>query len=55
MLDGTASEPDELRAQLERYDDLRCGLVAHRTLRSSSYEPRVWRSEIEHSGQPISV
>ena len=29
-----ASERDELRAQLERYDDLRSGRVAQRTLNS---------------------
>ena len=34
MLDATASERDELRAQLERYDDLRSGRVAQRTLHS---------------------
>jgi DNA-binding transcriptional regulator YiaG len=34
MLDATASERDELRAQLERYDDLRSGRVAQRTLTS---------------------
>jgi len=34
MLDATASERDELRAQLERYDDLRFGRVAQRTLTS---------------------
>ncbi len=34
MIEATASERDELRAQLERYDDLRSGRVAHRTLTS---------------------
>jgi len=34
MLDGTASERDELRAQLTRYDNLRSGRVAERTLNS---------------------
>jgi DNA-binding transcriptional regulator YiaG len=34
MLDATVSERDELRAQLERYDDLRSGRVAQRTLTS---------------------
>jgi DNA-binding transcriptional regulator YiaG len=34
MLDAMASERDELRAQLERYDDLRSGRVAQRTLNS---------------------
>jgi DNA-binding transcriptional regulator YiaG len=34
MQDATASERDELRAQLERYDDLRFGRVAQRTLTS---------------------
>jgi DNA-binding transcriptional regulator YiaG len=34
MLDATASERDELRAQLERYDDLRSGRVLQRTLHS---------------------
>jgi|ERR1039458_4217755 DNA-binding transcriptional regulator YiaG len=34
MLDATASERDELRAQLERYDDLRSGRVGQRTLTS---------------------
>jgi DNA-binding transcriptional regulator YiaG len=34
MQDATASERDELRAQLERYDDLRSGRVAQRTLTS---------------------
>ena len=34
MLDATASEIDELRAQLARYDDLRSGRVADRTLQS---------------------
>ena len=33
-LDAMASERDELRAQLERYDDLRSGRVAQRTLTS---------------------
>ncbi len=31
MVEATASERDELRAQLERYDDLRSGRVAQRT------------------------
>lgn len=34
MLDATASERDELRAQLDRYDALRSGRVAQRTLTS---------------------
>jgi len=34
MMEATASERDELRAQLERYDDLRSGRVAQRTLSS---------------------
>jgi DNA-binding transcriptional regulator YiaG len=34
MIDATVSERDELRAQLERYDDLRSGRVAQRTLPS---------------------
>lgn len=34
LMDATASEIDELRSQLERYDDLRSGRVGHRTLRS---------------------
>jgi DNA-binding transcriptional regulator YiaG len=34
MLDAMASERDELRAQLARYDDLRSGRVAQRTLNS---------------------
>ena len=34
MLDAMASEHDELRAQLARYDDLRSGQVAERTLNS---------------------
>ena len=34
MLDATASERDELRAQLERYDDLRSGRVGQRMLTS---------------------
>lgn len=34
MIEATASERDELRAQLERYDDLRSGRVAERTLTS---------------------
>jgi DNA-binding transcriptional regulator YiaG len=34
MVDATASERDELRAQVERYDDLRSGRVAERTLTS---------------------
>ncbi len=34
MLDATASERDELRAQLVRYDDLRSGRVAQRVLTS---------------------
>ncbi|MHB1570358.1 MAG: helix-turn-helix domain-containing protein [Solirubrobacteraceae bacterium] len=34
MLDAMASERDELRAQLDRYDDLRSGRVAQRTLNS---------------------
>lgn len=34
MVEATASERDELRAQLERYDDLRSGRVAQRTLTS---------------------
>jgi DNA-binding transcriptional regulator YiaG len=34
MLDAMASERDELRAQLGRYDDLRSGRVAERTLNS---------------------
>jgi DNA-binding transcriptional regulator YiaG len=34
QLDAMASEIDELRAQLERYDDLRSGRVAQRTLNS---------------------
>lgn len=34
MLDAMASERDELRAQLARYDDLRSGRVAERTLNS---------------------
>lgn len=34
MLDAMASERDELRAQLDRYDDLRSGRVAERTLHS---------------------
>jgi DNA-binding transcriptional regulator YiaG len=34
LMDATASERDELRAQLARYDDLRCGRVAQRTLNS---------------------
>jgi DNA-binding transcriptional regulator YiaG len=34
MIEATASERDELRAQLERYDDLRSGRVAQRTLTS---------------------
>ncbi len=34
MLDGMASQRDELREELERYDDLRSGRVAQRTLTS---------------------
>ena len=34
MMEATASERDELRGQLERYDDLRSGRVAQRTLTS---------------------
>ncbi len=34
MIDATVSERDELRAQLERYDDLRSGRVGERTLTS---------------------
>ncbi len=34
MVEATASERDELRAQLERYDDLRSGRVVERTLTS---------------------
>jgi DNA-binding transcriptional regulator YiaG len=34
LMEATASERDELRAQLERYDDLRSGRVAQRTLTS---------------------
>ena len=34
MLDATASEIHELRSQLARYDDLRSGRVATRTLQS---------------------
>ena len=34
MLDAMASERDELRAQLERYDGLRSGRIAQRTLKS---------------------
>jgi DNA-binding Xre family transcriptional regulator len=34
MLDAMASERDELRAQLARYDDLRSGRIAQRTLNS---------------------
>ena len=34
MMEATASERDELRAQLQRYDDLRSGRVAQRTLTS---------------------
>lgn len=34
MIEATESERDELRAQLERYDDLRSGRVAQRTLTS---------------------
>lgn len=34
MRDATASEIDELRGQLARYDDLRSGRVAERTLTS---------------------
>ena len=34
MLDAMASERDELRAQLDRYDDLRSGRIAQRTLNS---------------------
>ena len=34
MLDAMASERDELGAQLARYDDLRAGRVAQRTLNS---------------------
>ncbi len=34
MLDAMASERDELRAQLARYDDLRSGRVAQRTSNS---------------------
>ncbi len=34
MMDATASERDELRAQLQRYDDLRAGRVGERTLTS---------------------
>jgi DNA-binding transcriptional regulator YiaG len=34
ILDATASERDELRAQLERYDDLRAGRIGQRTLTS---------------------
>jgi DNA-binding transcriptional regulator YiaG len=34
MLDAMASERDELHAQLARYDDLRSGRVAQRTLNS---------------------
>ena len=34
MIEATASERDELRAQVERYDDLRSGRVAQRTLTS---------------------
>jgi DNA-binding transcriptional regulator YiaG len=34
MLDAMASERDELRAQLARYDDLRSGRVAQRTSHS---------------------
>ena len=41
MLDATASERDELRVQLERYDDLRSGRVAQRTLTSLHEFPLV--------------
>jgi DNA-binding transcriptional regulator YiaG len=34
LMDATQSEIDELRSQLERYDDLRSGRVAQRTLTS---------------------
>ena len=34
LMDATASERDELRDQLARYDDLRSGRVAQRTLHS---------------------
>ena len=34
MIEATVSERDELRDQLERYDDLRSGRVAQRTLTS---------------------
>lgn len=34
MLDGMTSQRDELREELERYDDLRSGRVAQRTLTS---------------------
>jgi DNA-binding transcriptional regulator YiaG len=34
LMDATRSEIDELRSQLERYDDLRSGRVAQRTLTS---------------------
>lgn len=34
LMDATASERDELRAQLARYEDLRSGRVAQRTLHS---------------------
>ncbi|MGI8559092.1 MAG: helix-turn-helix domain-containing protein [Solirubrobacteraceae bacterium] len=34
LMDATASERDELRDQLARYDDLRSGRVAQRTLSS---------------------
>ena len=34
MMEATASERDELRAQLQRYDDLRAGRVGERTLTS---------------------
>jgi DNA-binding XRE family transcriptional regulator len=34
MIEGNESQCDELREELERYDDLRAGRVAQRTLRS---------------------
>ncbi len=39
MIEATASERDELRAQLKRYDDLRSGQVAQRTLTSIAELP----------------
>lgn len=46
MLDGMASQRDELREEPERYDDLRSGRVAQRTLHSRR-PPRAspWRRD----------